>query len=113
MVRWLLKRLFHRALTSQRAHLSLAGMEHLARLGDAGWLLAQERARLDFLAAKEAFCQGGSWAEFRRVLDTWLQLGCTNAVVQSLLNEQALERRLAAGGRDGPGRESPELRKRA
>ena len=53
---------------SRRGSLYLKDMENLARAGAAGWLLSQERARLDYLAAKEAYCNSGTWSAFQRML---------------------------------------------
>jgi hypothetical protein len=101
MVLWMLNRLFRRGLQSQRGVSSLGGeLEGLARSGVAAWLLAQERARLEFLAAKEAYCTHSTWRTLGRVLTRLLALNATNAVVQALLNEHLAERLLVEAGRD-------------
>jgi hypothetical protein len=65
--------------------------EGLARSGTASWLMAQEKARLEYLRAKERFERLPSWHAFERVLERLLRLLSTNAVVQALINEHALE----------------------
>jgi hypothetical protein len=94
MLNWLLEQLFRRGFDSRRGSLYLKDMENLARAGAASWLLSQERARLDYLAAKEAYCNSGTWSSFQRMLERLLKLSSTNALVHSLLNEQMLERRI-------------------
>jgi hypothetical protein len=101
MVLWMLNCLLRRGFQSQRGVSGLGSeLENLARSGTAAWLLAQERARLEFLAAKEAYCESGSWRALGRLLTRLLALNSTNAVVQALLNEHLAERLLAESGRD-------------
>ena len=69
MFNWLLDQLVRRGFDSRRSSLYLKEMDSLARSGAAAWLLAQERARLDYLAAKEAYCETGTWAAFQRLLE--------------------------------------------
>jgi hypothetical protein len=57
--------------------------------------MAQEKARLDYLAAKEKHVRAGSIASFDDLLERLLQLQSTNAIVQALLNEHQLERVVA------------------
>ena len=96
MVLWMLNCLLRRGFQSQRGVSGLGGeLENLARSGTAAWLLAQERARLEFLAAKEAYCDTSSWRTLGHLLTRLLALNSTNAVVQALLNERAVERLLA------------------
>jgi hypothetical protein len=113
MFLWLLNRVFHGGARSRRGVAPMHNLENLARSGTAAWLLAQERARLDFLGAKEAYCAQGSWLTFVRMLRQLLQLNCTNAVINALLNEHAVEQILAAQARGCPGREAFALRKPA
>jgi hypothetical protein len=95
MFLWLWRRLFRRGFASQRDYLHLTtGLEDLVRSGVAGWLLAQEKARLDYLAAKDAYEQRGSGRELDLLLERLLQLQSTNAVIQALLNEHHLEQLL-------------------
>jgi hypothetical protein len=91
MIYWLLERVLHRGFKSRRCILGLGQMENLARSGMAAWSMAQEKARLDFLAAKEEYDHLRSWRSFQRLMERLLQLQCTNALVQSLLNEHFLE----------------------
>jgi hypothetical protein len=93
----ILKLICRKGLASQRGVSPLSQLDCLARSGSAAWLLAQERARLDFLAAKEAYNNSGAWRDFFKMLERLLQLNATNAIVSSLLNEHAIERLLAAG----------------
>jgi hypothetical protein len=58
-------------------------------------LLAQEKARLDFLGAREAFERSPCHATQHRMEACLGHLQATDAVVQSLLNEQQIEQRLA------------------
>jgi hypothetical protein len=102
MVRWLIKRIFRRGFHAQREALPLGALEELARGGTAAWLLAQERARLDYLAAQEDYTKSGSWAALGRLLVRLLRLSSTNALVQSLLNEHALERQLTLARKETP-----------
>jgi hypothetical protein len=103
MFDWLLGRLLRRGFRSRRGRLDLKGLDTLARSGPAAWLLAQERARLAYLAAQERYCQTGGWTAFRHMLERLFQLAATNALVQALLNEQALEHRLAEAPPAVPG----------
>ena len=96
MLLWALRFLFRRGFNSPRGLAGMGELEGLARSGTAAWLLTQEKARLEFLAAKEAFCDTGSWGAFARLLERLVQLQSVNAVVQSLLNEHAAERLVAA-----------------
>jgi hypothetical protein len=90
---WLWQRLFRRGFASQRETIALGGgLDQLARSGVGTWLLAQEKARLDFLAAKEAYTQNRSRHDLDQLLERLLQLEATNAVVQALINEHTLER---------------------
>jgi hypothetical protein len=113
MLLWMLKHICRKGLASQRGVLGLGETENLARSGAAAWLLAQERARLEFLAAKEAYSQSGAVRDLAKVCERLLALNSTNAVVQSLLNEQAIERLLAAPKPDCRPQEPTPLRKTA
>src|SRR5262245_60288447 len=113
MILWILRFLFRRGFNSQRGLTNLGEAENLARSGAAAWLLAQEKARLEFLAAKEAYCQTGSWGAFARLLERLLQLASTNAIVQSLLNEHAAEKLLTASAGDCRKSQALQLRKSA
>ena len=89
------RRLFHRALKSPHDIAHLGELEALARSGPAAWLMAQEKARLDYLAAKDTFARTGRSDAFDLLLERLLQLQSTSAVVQALLNEHHLERLLS------------------
>jgi hypothetical protein len=89
-------RFFGRRVSWQRSIVQLRDLEALARLGLAGMLLAQEKARLEFTRAREDFERSSSRAARDRVDECLTRLQATNAVVQSLLNEHCLEQRLAA-----------------
>ncbi len=106
MLAWLLRRLLGerfkswflnhvvllRGLESRRGHADVGELEDVARHGTAAWLLAQEKARLQYVSAKEAYCEARTWAAFELMLECLIKLQSTNALVQSLLNEHALER---------------------
>jgi hypothetical protein len=96
MLQWLMRRFMRRPVIWQRSIVELRDLEALARAGLAGMLLAQEKARLDFISAQEAHRCHPSGASAERQHERLLQLQATNAVVQSLLNEHHLERLLAA-----------------
>ena len=95
MFHWLVNWLVRRAFRSRRGSFPVRELESLARSGTAAWLLAQQRARVEYLAAKERCCTSPTWATFRQMLERLAQLSSTNALVHALLNEQALERLLA------------------
>ena len=90
-----MKTLFRFWFDSERGIMHLQEMESLGHTGVAGWLLAQERARLDYIAAKDAMIQRGAWRGLPTVWQRLWQLQSTNAIVQSLLNEHQMERLLA------------------
>jgi len=97
MLRWLWRRCFSWPVEWQRSIVELSDLEALARSGLAGMLLAQEKARLDYLRAREGYERGRCRETRNRMNDRLANLQATNAVVQSLLNEHLLEQRLAAG----------------
>lgn len=84
MFKQLWRRVFRRAGLEPPIVIQLGELETLARAGPAAWLLAQEKARLEFLSAQAS-------AKHERLL----QLQATNALVQSLVNEYHLERMIA------------------
>jgi hypothetical protein len=95
MFRWFWRRLLRRRCVTPRSLEELgSGLEVLARSGAGGWLLAQERARLEFIAARERFAQCGSEDALQAMLLRLYHLESTNAVVQALINEQRLEEML-------------------
>jgi hypothetical protein len=89
---FLWKRFFKRSFDSQRGFINIGPIADLARSGPASLLMVQEKARLDYLAAKETHIGSGTSATFESMLERLLQLQSTNAIVQSLLNEHQLER---------------------
>ena len=91
MLYWLLERVLHRGFKSQRGILRLGELADLARTDRSAWFLTQEKARLDYLAAKETYEKTGTWRAFQGVLERLLQLQSTNAIIQSLINEHLLE----------------------
>ncbi len=90
MFKRLWRRVFRRAGLEPPIVIQLGELEVLARSGPAAWLLAQERARLDFLAAQARAKTGGEQAQ-DAMLEKLIQLQATNALVQSLVNEYHLE----------------------
>jgi hypothetical protein len=91
MFYWMLRKILKRGFRSKRGAIGIGQMENLARSDTAAWVLAQERARLEFLAVKEEHEKEQSWHSFQRVMERLFQLHSTNAVVQSLINEHMIE----------------------
>jgi hypothetical protein len=91
MIHWLFNYLLRRGFKSRREIIRLGRLEELARSGTGAWALTQEKARLEYLAAKECFDKTRSGPDFERVIISLLQLTSTNAVVQALINEHMLE----------------------
>jgi hypothetical protein len=91
MLYWLLKRVLRRGLKSQRGILRLGELADLARADASAWFLTQEKARLEYLAAKEEYERTRTWRAFQHLLERFLQLQSTNAVIGSLINEHLLE----------------------
>jgi hypothetical protein len=91
----LFRRVFRRGFQSPRVIVDLGAMQNLARTGMASWLIAQEKARLDYLAAKEKYTTSNTSQAFDYMLEMLLQLQSTNAFVQALLNEHQIERLMA------------------
>jgi len=90
MIYWLFKRVFRRGFKSRRGILGLGQIEDLARSGTAAWAMAQEKARLDYMSAKERYERRPSWRAFQQTVECLLQLHSTNALIQSLINEHLL-----------------------
>jgi len=105
MIYWLLGRALRRGFKSCKAVVGIGEVEDLARSGTAAWALAQEKARLDYLAAKEKYQASRSWRAFEVMLERLLQLHSTNAIIQSLINEHLLVQ-LAANSGDKPAKEA-------
>ncbi len=91
MVHWLFNYLLRRGFKSRREIIRLGQLENLARSGIGAWAMTQEKARLQYLAAKECFETTRSGPDFENVLVTLMQLASTNAVIGSLINEHMLE----------------------
>jgi hypothetical protein len=89
---FLWKRFFKRSFDSQRGFINVGPIADLARSRPASLLMVQEKARLDYLAAKETHVRSGSSSTFELMMERLLQLQSTNAIIQSLLNEHHLER---------------------
>jgi hypothetical protein len=97
MLGWLWRRLFPQPALWQRSIVELRDLEDLARSGLASMLLAQEKARLDYVQARETYDRQRGRDALNRMHDRLHHLQATSAIVQSLLNEHFLERLLAAG----------------
>jgi hypothetical protein len=91
MLAWLIRRVFRAGVRSKRGVIDLGEMGKLARSGLAAWLLTQEKARLEYLAAKEEYERTKTRRAYKRFTDRFLQLQSTNAVITSLINEHTLE----------------------
>lgn len=97
MIRRMWRRLFPRPVLWQRSLVELRDLDALARSGLAGMLLAQEKARLDYVQACESYARQRDQGALQLMQDQLHHLEATNAVVQSLLLEHLLEQMLAAG----------------
>jgi hypothetical protein len=94
MFYWLFERVFRHAFKARKDVAPLGELQALARAGTAGWLMAQEQARLRYLEAMESYQKHPHWAAFQVLMKRLLELQSTNAVVQSLLNEHFLNQLL-------------------
>jgi hypothetical protein len=94
MLAWLIRRVCRAGVRSKRGVIDLGEMGKLARSDAAVWILTQERARLDYLAAKEEYERTKTGRAYKRFTDRLLQLQSTNAVITSLINEHTLEQML-------------------
>jgi hypothetical protein len=90
MIYWLLEKILLRGFRSRKGVLGLGDLHSIARAGTAAWVLTQEKARQDYLSAKEGFDQNTSWASFELMMESLLQLHSTNAIIQALINEHLL-----------------------
>jgi hypothetical protein len=102
MFYWLLERVLRRGLRSRRGILRLGELANLAQAGTSVWALTQERARLQYLAAKEEYDKHGTWQAFQQALEQLIQLHSTNSVIQSLLQEHLLEQLVARQAAESP-----------
>jgi hypothetical protein len=94
MFKRLWRRVFRRTRLEPPTVVHLGELEALARSGPAEWLLAQEKARLDFLAA-QADAKKGDERAGERLRQKLLELQATTALIQSLVNEYHLEAMIA------------------
>lgn len=94
MLAWLMRRLFRAGIRSKRGVIDLGEMGKLARSGPAVWILTQEKARLEYLAAKEEYERLRTRRGYKRFMDRLLQLQSTNAIITALINEHQLEQML-------------------
>jgi hypothetical protein len=102
MLAWLVNRLCRAGARSKRKKtIDLGEMGKLGR-GDPGvWILTQERARLEYLAAKEEYERSKTWRAYKRLADRLLQLQSTNAIITALINEHTLEQMLLQAQANG------------
>lgn len=101
MFKRLLVWLLRKAFDPPRGEFDLQSLKDLSAAPPVSWLLTQERARLNFLWAEERFSSTGNSRAFTTMMMRMLQLQATNALVQSLLNEQTLDRILRTTGNTG------------
>jgi hypothetical protein len=106
-----LERVLYRGFRSQRGILRLGELAELGRGGSSAWALTQEKARLEYLAAKEAYEKTPTWRAFRLAMEHLIQLHSTNAVVGSLLNEYLLEQLAARSPQTGQSDETAASRR--
>src|SRR5205823_12085518 len=96
MLAWLMTRLSRAGVRSRRGKMQLGDLGRLARSGPAVWILTQEKARLNYLSAKEEYERRKSRRAYKRLTDRLLQLQSTNAIITSLINEHLLEQTLGS-----------------
>jgi hypothetical protein len=89
--------IFKRGFQSQPQVLIVGDWEKLSGSSARDWLLAQEKARLEYVARKELYTKRPEPYELARLLEALLALQSTNAMVQSLINEVTLEKMVARG----------------
>jgi hypothetical protein len=113
MLAWLMRRLFRAGIRSRRGVIDLGEMGKLGRSGPAVWILTQERARLEYLAAKEEYERVRTRRGYKRFMDRLLQLQSTNAIITSLVNEHQLELLLMQSRKSSPHGEPADARRSA
>ncbi len=113
MLAWLMRRLFRAGIRSKRGVIDLGGMGKFARSGPAVWILTQEKARLDYLAAKEEYERVKTRRAYKRFMDRLLQLQSTNALITSLINEHWLEQMLLPALKASPSADKADARRSA
>jgi hypothetical protein len=94
MLAWFVRRLFRAGVRSKRRRIDLGEMGKLGRGDPAVWILTQERARLEYLAAKEEYERSRNKRAYKHFADRLLQLQSTNAIISALINEHSLEQLL-------------------
>jgi hypothetical protein len=109
MLAWLMRRLFRAGIRSKRGVIDLGEMGKLARSGPGVWILTQEKARLQYLAAKEEYERFRSRRGYKRFMDRLLQLQSTNAIITALINEHQLEQMV----KTSPGCRAADVRRSA
>jgi hypothetical protein len=102
MLAWLIRRVCRGGVRSKRGVIDLGEMGKLARAEPAVWILTQEKARLEYLAAKEEYERYKTGRAYKRFIDRLLQLQSTNAVITSLINEHTLEQMLLQAAKASP-----------
>lgn len=95
--RW--KALLHSATELVRGAGSKSELGALAQSSPGAWFLAQESARLEFLRAYGDLTRTTSEVGALQCAAMFLKLHFTSAVVQSLLNEQVIERAVHSDSR--------------
>lgn len=113
MLAWLIRRVFRAGIRSKRGVIDLGAMGKLARSGPAVWILTQEKARLDYLAAKEEYERFKTRRAYKRFTDRLLQLQSTNAVITALINEHTLEQMLLRPLQTSPSAGTADVRRSA
>jgi hypothetical protein len=113
MLAWLIRRLFRAGIRSKRGRIRLGEVGQLARAGPAVWILTQEKARLEYLAAKEEYERFKTRRAYKQLTDRFLQLQSTNAIITSLINEHRLEQMLVGALNASPSTEPREARRSA
>jgi hypothetical protein len=113
MLAWLIRRFCRTGIRSKRGLIDLGEMGKLARSGPAVWILTQEKARLEYLAAKEEYERFKTRRAYKRFTDRFLQLQSTNAVITALINEHTLEQMLLSQPQTPPPAERAGARRSA
>jgi hypothetical protein len=86
--------MFRAGVRSKRRRIDLGEMGKLGRGDPAVWILTQERARLEYLAAKEQYEHSRTRRAYKHFADRLLHLQSTNAIITALINEHTLDQML-------------------
>jgi hypothetical protein len=113
MLAWLIRRFCRGGIRSKRGVIDMGEMGKLARAEPAVWILTQEKARLEYLAAKEEYERYKTGRAYKRFTDRLLQLQSTNAIITSLINEHTLEQMLLQAPKASPTTMRPDNRRNA